>query len=267
MNRNAGRKRYILLVVALLGCLLLVPAFAWAGGGYTYTYDEDFDQGILTGVEHETVHDQLQLAKENFTFPFIWIPNSDGTISKVSTEAPYNELGRYRVVPPGVSANQGSPSRTTVDLDGSCWVGNREAGTVVKVGLLEAGKWVDRNHDGVCQTSRDLNNDGVISESEVLTWGEDECVLAEVVLVPGHEGIHAPGTYAGPYDTNYWGTAPRGLAVDKDNNLWAGTWSTHKFYYIDGATGNILRTVDISPYSSCTLRSDRQPAAARLVHL
>lgn len=248
-SRNLRVFRLLLMAVFLI-CLLAAPSLAGAAMSRTYTLDADFDEGTLTGVEHETVHDQLQLSRTNVTFPFIWVPNSDGTVSKVSTEPPYNELGRYRVVPPNVSANQGSPSRTTVDLEGSCWVGNREAGTVVKIGLLEAGKWIDRNGNGVCDTSRDLNGDGVISGSEVLPWGQDECVLYEVVLIDGKQGTYAPGTYTGGYDTNYWGTSPRGLAVDRNNNLWAGTWSSHKFYYIDGATGQILKVVDVSPYSS-----------------
>ena len=35
-------------------------------------------------------------------------------------------------------------------------------GTVVKIGLFEAGIWDDRNKDGICQTSQDKNNDGNI---------------------------------------------------------------------------------------------------------
>ena len=225
----------------------------------TYTLDADFDEGVLNGVEHETVHDQLQLAKKPFALPFIWVPNSnEGTISKVSTEPPYNELGRYRVTPPGLPAN-GSPSRTTVDQQGNCWVGNRQAGTVVKVGLLEAGNWIDRNGNGVCDTSRDLNNDGNITGGELLPWGQDECVLYEVVLIEGHQGTYVPGTYPGPYDTDYWGTSPRGLAVDQNNNVWAGTWSSHKFYHINSATGQIINadTMDVAPHSSYGVVMDK----------
>jgi uncharacterized repeat protein (TIGR01451 family) len=184
----------------------------------TYTTDADFDEGILAGVEHETVHDQLQLSKNVTTLPFIWVPNNDGTVSKVQTVTG-KELGRYRVAPPSLPSG-GNPSRTTVDLQGNCWVGNRQAGTVVKIGLYEAGQWIDRNGDGICQTSQDLNGDGDITGSEILPWGEDECVLYEVVLIPGNEGTYAPGNYTGPYDTDYWGVAPRGLAIDAKNNLW-----------------------------------------------
>jgi len=213
----------------------------------TYTLDADFDEGIYVGVEHEIVHDQLQLSKEATTLPIIWIPNLDGTVSKIDTVTG-KELGRYRVAPPDLPSG-GNPSRTTVDLQGNVWVGLRQAGTVVKIGLYEAGQWIDRNEDGVAQTSRDLNNDGNITDAEILPWGQDESVLYEVVLVLGYEGTYVPGTYNGPYDTDYWGTAPRGLAIDANNNLWAGTWYTSKYYYINGSTGAILETVDVSPWA------------------
>lgn len=208
-----------------------------------YDLDSDFDEGILVGVEHDTVHNQLQLTQEPLILPFIWVPNQNGTVSKVNTETG-DELGRYRVAP----HSDCYPSRTTVDLQGNCWVGNRQAGTVVKIGLYEAGPCIDRNGDGVIQTSQDLNSDGDITGAEILPWGQDECVLYEVVLIPGKEGTYVPGTYAGGYDYNYWGPSPRGLAVDASNNFWAGTWSSQKYYYIEGSTGSILKTVDVSPW-------------------
>jgi len=206
----------------------------------TYTTDADFEEGVSTGVE--TVENQLQLSEGPVNLPFIWVPGEEGVVSKVGTETG-DELGRYRVALYG-----GSPSRTSVDLDGNVWVGLRTAGTVVKIGLYEAGHYIDRNEDGIIQTSRDLDGDGDITEAEILPWGQDECVLFEVVLVPGHEGTYVPGTYEGPYDTDYWGTSPRGLAVDAENNLWVGTGSPQKIYYIDGATGEILDVIDVSPW-------------------
>ena len=101
---------------------------------WTYTLDADFDEGVLVGVEHDTVNDQLQLSKEYVTLPFIWIPNNQGTVSKINTETG-KELGRYWVQPnpeteyyeqheyyPDNVANTWtcSPSRTTVDLQGNC---------------------------------------------------------------------------------------------------------------------------------------------------
>lgn len=224
------------MVLSLVASVENVEAF-------TYTSDADFDEGILVGVEHETTPDQLQLSTEHVTLPFIWVPDYNGTVSKVNTETG-DELGRYRVAP----HPDCDPSRTTVDLQGNCWVGNRQAGTVVKIGLYEAGQCMDRNGNGLIETSLDLNDDGDITDAEILPWGEDECVLCEVVLITGKEGTYVPGTFTGGYDLDYWSTSPRGLAVDANNNLWAGTWASMKYYYIDGSTGGILRTVDVSPW-------------------
>jgi len=238
-------KRYSLFALVCVLTVVILGSFRVSAAvtGRTYTLDADFDEGVREGVEHDTVHDQLQLAKIDRTLSFIWVPNNEGTVSKISTETG-DELGRYWVSM-GVGS---SPSRTTIDLFGNCWVGLQQRGTVVKIGMYEKGQYIDRNDNGIIETSRDANGDGDITGAEVLPWGQDECVLFEVVLIPGREGTYVPGTYPGPYDLNLWGTAPRGLAVDANNNLWAGTWSSQRYHYIDGETGVILKTVDVSPW-------------------
>lgn len=209
----------------------------------SYSTDAEFEFGVLTGVENETTADQLQLSVQRAALPFLWVPNSnEGTISKVDTRDG-RELGRYRVCPSSV---YGNPSRTTIDQIGNCWVGNRRTGTVVKVGLLENGQWLDRNQNGLADTSRDLNNDGVITGTELLAWGEDECVLVETVLIPGREGAFAPGDYTGGYANNDLNPGPRSLAVDATGNLWVGSYGLRMFHYVDGETGEIQRSVDVS---------------------
>jgi hypothetical protein len=198
-------------------------------------------------VEHETVHDQLQLTQEPWVFPFIWIPNQQGTVSKIDTETG-RELGRYYTGPAGVNTQ---PSRTTVDLHGNCWVGNRHAGSVIKVALLENDQCVDRNGNRIIDTSRDLNGDGDITDAELLAWGQDECVLHEVIVIPGKEGTFVPGEYTGGYEDNYGYPGPRSLAVDANNNVWVGTHDTQTFYYLEGSTGETLRVVDVSPWDHC----------------
>ena len=208
---------------------VVVGKDAMVSGGYgrVYTVNKDFEEGTLVGLEDQTVKDQLQLTKSATTLPFIWVPNSnDGTISKVDTVTG-NELGRYRTGP-----GSGSPSRTTVDLQGNCWVGNRSTGTVVKVGLVENGQCVDRNGNGKIDTS---------TGSTVLPWGQDECVLLEVSLNKGSEVTCAVGQNC---PSN--GSGPRGIAIDANNNLWAGTYSSRMYYQIDGARGTILKKIDVS---------------------
>jgi len=206
-----------------------------------YTTDDDFDQGELIGTAFGS--NALTLSTRSVTRPFIWVPNStDGTVSKVDTRTG-NELARYRVCPSGVTGN---PSRTTIDQYGNCWVANRQCATAVKLGLIEEGEFVDRNGNGLADTSRDLDHDGSITGTELLPWGQDECVLFEVVLIPGKEGTFAPGAYTGGYANDYWNPGPRGMAIDYDGNLWCGTWGTMKYYYINGLTGVIQATNDVS---------------------
>jgi streptogramin lyase len=203
-----------LMITSVFG---VMPAMATTSSR-TYTLDADFDEGILDNVEHDTVPDQLQLSEDLVSLPFIWVPNSnEGTVSKVDTETG-KELGRYRTGP----TSGGNPSRTTVDLMGNVWFGNRDTGTVVKIGLNENGQCKDTNGIPGIQTSQDSNNDGDITGAEVLAWGNDECVLLEVADFTG----------------------PRGIAVDSDNNVWAGNYGeTGKYRHIDGELGIILTEV------------------------
>ena len=213
-----------------------------------YTTNSDFDEGELFGLEHDTIHDQLQLSQTAFVLPYIWIPNQNSTVSKVNIHNG-NEIARYKTVPDGVD---GGPSRGTVDIEGNCWLANRLAGSVIKIGLFETNKCVDRNFDGVISTSTDLDGDGDITGSEILPFGEDECVLYEVILIPAKEGTYTPSTYTGGY-TNDWGIpGPRSLAIDSNNNLWAGCYGSQKFYVIDGHTGIIEESFDVDshPYGA-----------------
>ena len=234
------RSRYWPLITSAA----LLPVFLFAQEwNALYTTSADFDRGSMIGLEHATVSDQLQLSKvPPITFPFIWVPNSnEGTVSKVDTRTG-KECGRYRTGP----KSNGSPSRTTVDIKGNCWVGNRQTGTVVKLGLYENGQYEDRNGNGIIETSQDLNGDGNITGEEILPWGKDECVLFEILLLLGSEATYKPGEYTGTYANDSSTPGPRGLAVDAQNNLWAGTFGTKRLYYIDGADGKILKTVNVS---------------------
>lgn len=204
-------------LILVLATIVLAP-LVMAVPEKNYTLDTDFNEGVLANVEHDTIHDQLQLSKKIVSLPLIWVPNSDeGTVSKVDTQTG-KELGRYFTG----STVWGSPSRTTVDLMGNVWFGNRGTGTVVKIGLFEAGQCKDKNGDGVIETSQDLNNDGDVVGAEILPWGTDECVLLEISGIGG----------------------ARGIAIDSDNNLWAGDyWGSNEYKHIDGETGAILSTV------------------------
>jgi hypothetical protein len=159
----------ILFAAIMIVCVLaVVPTATAVVCSKIYTVDNDFEEGTLVGVEYDTVPNQLQLSKASGVLPFIWVPNSnEGTVSKYDTVTG-NELGRYWTGPDGI----GNPSRTTVDLQGSVWFGNRNTGTVVKIGLYEKGNWIDKNGDGDCDTSQDLNGDGDITNASLMRQGQ-----------------------------------------------------------------------------------------------
>jgi len=230
---NSSRSDTVAAVTTVVTNALVPQSGSYADGG--------FDKGSYLGTT--TVSNTLQLASESVTLPFIWVPNSnEGTVSKVDTRTG-RELARYRTAPPSTYS---APSRTTVDPSGNCWVCNRGCGTVVKIGLLESGQYIDRNGNGVIDTSADVNGDGDITGAEMLAWGQDECVLYEVMITPGQEATYTPGTFTGTYPYYSDNSGARAVASDARGNVWAGHYQGRAYYYVDGATGRILRTNDLT---------------------
>jgi glutamine cyclotransferase len=153
---------------------------------------------------------------------FIWVPNSaENSVSRWSTVTGREE-GRFYV---GLD-----PSRTAIDLDGNAWVGHRGDGKLTRL-ISRPEDCIDRNGDGVIQTSRDLNGDGRITFGEVVnTLADplaDECVQCQVQVGPGNDLV-------------------RGVAVDDDNFVWAGTWNSQKIVKIDPDTCEIVLEVPTS---------------------
>jgi streptogramin lyase len=168
------------------------------------------------------------------TFPYIWVANSgEDTISKIDVRTGA-ELGVYRTRPDGGAS--GNPSRTTVDQDGNVWVGNRGSNTVVKVGLKEYGQCVDRNGNGVIDTSTGRDpvptEEGAIRRSDIRGWtgtsvvtAEDECILQYVTL--NAPGVSTPGDI-------------RTVAIDPQNNVFVGGYYQNSLFKINGSTGAII---------------------------
>ncbi|WP_459867940.1 carboxypeptidase regulatory-like domain-containing protein, partial [Endothiovibrio diazotrophicus] len=204
-----------------------------ASSGRTYTLSGDFAEG--EGINLNTaVPDQLSLDDATEIFPFIWVPASGrGTIVKIDTTTG-EILGEYLSSPSGRGRN---PSRTTVDKDGSVWAGNRDEssagrGSVVKVGLAENGQCVDRNGNGVIDTSTGLGdvrpweNPNGVDDNGGVSSAEGECIL-HYVRVEGDQIRH--------------------VSVDENNNVWtAGNFGAdNAFDLIDGETGEILSSFDV----------------------
>jgi len=189
----------------------------------TYTTNSHFDEGSLLNVNHE-VSGQLQLNAEAEPFPFVWIAASArGTIIKINTDTG-DILGEYLSAPNGRGRN---PSRTTVDLFGSVWAANRDEseggnGSLVHIALAETGRCVDRNGNGVIETSSGLGdilpwtNPGGVDDQGGVSSAEDECII---------------------HYTRVTGSGTRTVAIDANNDVWVGGLNDQDHEQIDGQTG------------------------------
>ena len=188
----------------------------------TYTTDADFDEGNTFNVVHD-VANQLQLDSKAQNLDFIWVAvSTKGTIVKINTETG-QIVGEFFTSPSGQPRD---PSRTTVDLNGNVWNTNREGNSVVHVGLLENGQCIDRNGNGVIDTSsgfgdiRPWTNAGGADTNGGVSTAADECILHYTKV-------------------NSFGT--RHLSVTKDNDVWVSGTSGRRFDLLDGITGQIKR--------------------------
>jgi DNA-binding beta-propeller fold protein YncE len=136
-----------------------------AGEGSTGAEDEDEGDD---GVKFDTpagdgVDDGGDCLCGHNDWSYVFIANSsEGTVSKIDTRTMVEE-GRYLTRPDG----GGSPSRTSVSVDGrAVVVANRHVG-LVKIWAREAD-CKDTNGIPGIQTST--------GKDDVLAWGEDECV-------------------------------------------------------------------------------------------
>ena len=198
-------------------------AFGLTGNPFTYTTTPEFNSGSLINVTADAIPDQLQLLDTGEAFSFIWVAASArGTIVKIDTETG-DILGEYLSAPNGRARN---PSRTTVDANGNVWAGNRNEGSggqgsVVHIGLAENGQCVDRNGNGLIETSSGLGdirpwaNTGGADDNGGVATAEDECI------------IHYVRTS---------GTNVRTVAVDGSNNVWVGGLGNraHELYDSNG---------------------------------
>ncbi len=191
-----------------------------------YTWDWDFDEGVMVGVNHDFPNNhQLQLSEPPSIFPFLWIALSGRyTIAKVDTITG-RVLGEYWSRPNG---RAGDPSRTTVDLDGNVWVGNRaeaSPGSIVRIGLLESGQCVDRNGNGQIDTSSGLGdvlpwpNDSGADDNGGVSTAADECIINYLRVPPG---------------------SVRSIAVDARNDVWVGGFADHVHVKVDSHSGRVV---------------------------
>ncbi|MDY0000990.1 MAG: putative metal-binding motif-containing protein [Polyangia bacterium] len=213
----------------------------------------------------------LDAAQVNFNF--LWISNTSdlgaGTVSKVDTVS-LKEVGRYFSVTcygntawqlgqcldtagNPVQTGNNSPSRTAVDYNFDVWVANRAfsgQASTTKIANSEAD-CVDRNGDGIIQTSRDLDGDGQI------TVDCDGDGVPDSRTTVCNNGLTAPEFYGLDdecvlFTTNYATTNSLGRSVALDagdpysagkGNAWVGTCreasGTNEVFKVNGATGQL----------------------------
>jgi streptogramin lyase len=165
-----------------------------------------------------------------YEFSYIWISNSpEGTVSKVNTFTGEEE-GRYRAGP-----GEPDPSRTSVNQFGDVAVANR-GGNITKI-AAQIDDCVDQNGDGSIQTSS--------GPTDVLAWGEDECVLWHVDLpAPADEkNVNGPRPLA-------WEPVDSKLCPVPEPRVWVGWYKGEDvdigvFRRLDGATGATLDEVEV----------------------
>lgn len=201
----------------------------------------------------------LELSSDDLNFNFLYTANSEeGTVSKVDTRDG-KEIARYvsglSVVAgqpdslAGCNPNDGNPpgncpSRTAVDLRGDVWVANRAFNGVASVTKISNRDCVDKNGDGIIQTSHDANGNGRIERNspEEFYGVNDECILFTVPL-GGNGGDRA---------------ILRALAVDPFTpergygSVWVGAWNLQKYYQLSGRDGSLIREVNVPhrPYGA-----------------
>ncbi|HSK62957.1 MAG TPA: hypothetical protein VK893_03925, partial [Pyrinomonadaceae bacterium] len=188
----------------------------------TYTLDADFDEGNTFNVVHD-IANQLQLDQRAQEFDFLWVAvSSKGTIVKINTKTG-QVIGEYFTSPSGQPKD---PSRTTVDHNGNVWATNRAGNSVVHIGLIENGQCIDRNGNGLIETSTGFNNilpwpnTGGANTNGGVSLAADECIIHYTKV-------------------NSFGT--RHVSVNKDNDVWVSGTSGRRFDLIDGITGQIKR--------------------------
>jgi streptogramin lyase len=149
----------------------------------------------------------------------IWIANTgDGQVVKLDTRT-YEELGRYYT--------GADPSRTSVNMTGDVYVGNRAAGSITKVSGRGDSTCPDTNGDGRITTST--------GGGDILPWGEDDCVLWRTELA----GANRIRAVAAQDDILEDGTVR--------SYVWVGDYTLQRIWKLDGDTGAILLETEV-PY-------------------
>ena len=223
-----------------------IPAGASTGYDVTYTTDADFDGGTLFNVNHNAPNNnQLQLNTNITTFPSLWVANAgEDSVSKIHTQL-NKESARYRTWFNGSPTHDAfsgpAPSRTAVSASGDAFVLNRAFSSVTgarqpTLVKIKATGFVDRNGNGVEDTSTDTNNDGTIQAAEMMTVGPDANSNGYPDIAEFQDEKVEWITRVGNNDG-----IGRSLCIAPNGNVWVGTFqNTPAYWEVSGTTGAIL---------------------------
>jgi streptogramin lyase len=208
---------------AAVGTVTVLALADAAAAATTFTQVGEFSTGDAFNVEQGGPN-TLQVNSKAQAFNRIWVAvSTKGTIVKIDTDSGAI-LGEYRSAPNGDGQD---PSRTTVDQNGNVWATNRASNTVLQIGSVENGQCVDRNLNGIIDTStaqndiRPWTNTGGVDSDGGVDTALDECILKYI-------RVSSSGT--------------RHVSVTKDNDIWVSGTGNRVFNLIDGDTGAIMRT-------------------------
>jgi hypothetical protein len=218
--------------------MVAVAASAASAESFVFTNDADWDTGTYgsTNSGPPGADDQLQIDPNVVTqFDFIWVAASgrdsavlidtdhvdaDGVSSLADSAAGNGAvIGEYRTAPEG---QPGNPSRTTVDLNGDVWIGNRNAGgsagSAVKItatpgegAVTSTGIWNGSTFDRL-----GWSNAGGADTGGGTSTATDEAIELY---------IRTPSTNN------------RTIAIDADNDVWIGGLGNRWHAQYDGDTG------------------------------
>ncbi|MCY3005079.1 MAG: putative Ig domain-containing protein [Planctomycetota bacterium] len=207
----------------------------------SFTTPADFSSGSLFNTLIGASPDILNLNPpgETTLLPFIWIANSgEGSVSLFNTQTG-KELGRYRTGPNSIGGGL-SPSRIGVAGDGSAWVANRAPGLQGSVIKVMNDGFIDRNGNGIVDTSTDRNSNGVIDPDELMGWDANNDGQPDDEKISF--SIPVGRNPANPEELRSNGVA-RAVAVDANDNVWVGIFNQRQYEVYDGKTGQFLTAV------------------------
>jgi MYXO-CTERM domain-containing protein len=267
---------------ALLFASCLLPVLAASGTALAqkkkFTLNADFDPGLFTNSVDTNPNDEIVLGPTPVSkthlvwatnYLYGWVVRIDSLTGKQTSRFDSSLQfinGQPTGAPPpneycDFATTGNCPGRVAVDTNGDVWIINRAFGKQGSLSKFSGNlaHCIDRNNNGVIDTSFDANNDGQISV--VAGAGEyfgqnDECILTTIKIGPNN-------------------VYPRGVAVDKRGKIWASTWVDGKIYRINPNEPVAIEastTVGGNPYSLASGKdyifvSNSSASGTRRVHI